>query len=113
MTQIATYMAITMKALQVLAVLVTLQTLGYALHCHATLSNLLSGENQTSNSRMSFLHGVHKINKYRVLFISLTPTAYSSHPTKIICIKPTVLAFQAVNLVTLLDNPVYCPVYQV
>ena len=69
--------------------------------CH-TLSHYLENITQyfTSNTRISFLHGVHEINKSGVFLIknvaNLTLTGYnvsSSNAAKIICTEPAVVAF--------------------
>ena len=115
----------TMKALQVVTVLVTFLMLGHAvqteyfvtpnedtpcpaLPCH-TLSHYLENTTRyfTSNTRISFLDGVHEINKSGVFNIknvsNLTLTGYnvsSSHAAKITCRKPASLRFEnIVNLV--------------
>ena len=78
---------LTMKALQVVTVLVTFLMLGHAIQteyfvrpnegtpcpalpCH-TLSHYLENIKRyfTSNTRISFLHGVHEINKSGVFYI--------------------------------------------
>ena len=123
-----------MQALQVVAVLVTLLMLGHAIHteyfvtpsegtpctalpCH-TLSHYLENTTQyfTSNTRISFLHGVHKINKSGVLHIkqvfNLILTKYnasSSHAATIICMKLATLRFEnIVNLVVKHLSILYC-----
>ena len=109
----------TMKTLQVVTVLVTFLMLGHAIQteyfvtpnestpcpalpCH-TLSYYLENTTWyfTSNTRISFLDGVHEINKSGVFHIkdvsNLTLTGYnvsSSHAAKIICRKPTSLRFE-------------------
>ena len=124
----------TKKVLQKVAVLVTLQTLGHAIQtgyfvtpnestlcpgfpCH-TLSHYLKNTTQyfTSNTRLSFLHGVHKVNKSGQLWFkivsNLTLTGYivsSSHAAKTICIKPAVLTFRNVaNLAMKHLSILYC-----
>ena len=116
-----------MKSLHIVAVLVTILTLtlGHAtqteyfvtpnedtpcpaLPCH-TLSHYLENTTLyfTSNTTISFLQGVHEINKSEVLLIenanNLTLTGYSvssSHAAKITCMKPAVLKFSnIINLV--------------
>ena len=109
---------LTMRALQVVAVLLPLLIVGHAiqieyfvapnegtpcpaLRCH-TISYYLENTTQyfTSNTRISFMHGVHEINKSGVFVIknvtNLTLTGFSvssSHGAKIICTQPAVLAF--------------------
>ena len=88
-----------------------------ALPCH-TLSYYLENTTQyfISNTRISFLHGVHKINKSGVFLIknviNLTLTGYnvsSSHAAKIICTQPAVLAFWNIaNLVLKHFTVLYC-----
>ena len=113
-----------MKYLQIVAVLVTLLMLGHAiqteyfvkpnestpcpaLRCH-TLSYYLENTTRyfTSNTRISFLHGIHKINKSGKLLIknafNLTLTGYnvSSSNAAIVCMQPASLNFENVeNLV--------------
>ena len=115
---------LTMRALQVVAVLLALLMVGHAIHieyfvapskgtpcpalpCH-TLSYYLENTTQyfTSNTRISFLHGVHEINKSGVFLIknvtNLTLIGFnvsSSHAAKIICTQPAVLVFR--NIVNL------------
>ena len=123
-----------MRALQVVAVLLTLLMVGHAIQieyfvtpskgtpcpafpCH-TLSHYLENTTQyfTFNTRISFLHGVHEINKSGVFTIknvtNLTLTGYtvsSSHAAKIICTQPAVLVFQnIVNLVLKHFTVLYC-----
>ena len=88
-----------------------------ALPCH-TLSHYLENTTQyfTSNTRISFLHGVHKINKSRVFhikqvfnFILTKYNASSSHAAMIICMKPATLRFESiVNLVVKHLSIRYC-----
>ena len=85
-------------------------------HYLATLSLSASGNNTislvnttqyTSNTKISFLPGVHKIDTVSVLYIAnvtnLTLAGYNvstSHAAKIVCIKPASLMFSSiVNLV--------------
>ena len=127
-----------MKSLQVVTILVTILTLSSgqaiqieyfvtpnegtpcpALPCH-TLSHYLENITQyfTSNTRISFLHGVHKINKSGMLLIgnvsNLTLTGHnvsSSHAAKIECssMKPAVLAFlNIINLIVKHLSVLYC-----
>ena len=137
-----------MKALQVLAVLVTLLTLCHAIQteyfvkpndstpcpeplCHtlshylAILSLSASGNNTisltnttqyTSNTKISFLPGVHKIGTVSVLYIAnvtnFTLAGYNvsiSHAAKIVCTKPATLMFSSIeNLVMINLSIVYC-----
>ena len=118
------YTAIAMKALQVVTVLVTLLMLGHAIHteyfvtpnqdtpcpalpCH-TLSYYLENITQyfTSNTRISFLHGVHELHTSDVWLIdnvsNFILTGYnmsSSHAAKIVCMEPATLKFR--NIVSL------------
>ena len=128
----ATWLA--MRALQVVAVLLTLLMVGHAIQieylvapngdtpcpalpCH-TLSHYLENTTQyfTSNTRISFMHGVHNINKSGVFTIknvaNLTLAGFdvsSSQAAKIICTQPAVLAFQnIVNLVLKHFTVLYC-----
>ena len=128
------YTAITMKALQVVTVLVTLLTMGYAIQteyfvtpnestpcpalpCH-TLSHYLDNTTQyfTSNTRISFLHGVHEIYTSRKLWITnvsnLILTGYNvsnSHSAKIVCMQPASLIFEnIVHLVIKNLSLFYC-----
>ena len=114
-----------MKTLQVVTVLVTFLMLSHAvqmeyfvtpnkgtpcpaLPCH-TLSHYLENTKRyfTSNTRISFLHGAHEINKSGVFHIkdvsNLTLTGYNvsiSYAAKITCRKPASLRFEnIVNLV--------------
>jgi len=127
-----------MTFLQVVTILVTILTLSSgqaiqieyfvtpnegtpcpALPCH-TLSHYLENTTQyfTSNTRITFQHGVHKINKSGMLLIenvsNLTLTGHnvsSSHAAKIECssMKPTVLAFSnIINLVVKHLSVLYC-----
>ena len=125
-----------MKSLHIVAVLVTILTLSLghatqteyfvppnedtpcpALPCH-TLSHYLENTTLyfTSNTTISFLQGVHEINKSEVLLIenanNLTLTGYSvssSHAAKITCMKPAVLAFcNIINLVVKHLSILYC-----
>ena len=123
-----------MKALQVLAVLVTLLTLCHAIQteyfvkpdestpcpglpCH-TLSHYLESITQyfASNTRVSFLPGVHEIDKPSVLriknvsnFIFTGYNVSSTHAAKIVCRRPAILAFfNIVNLVIKHLSIVYC-----
>ena len=123
-----------METLQVVAILVTLLMLGHAIHteyfvtpskgtpcpaqpCH-TLSHYLENTTQyfTSNTRISFLRGVHKINKCGVFHIkqvfNLVLTKYnasSSHTAMIICMKPATLRFENIaNLVVKHLSMLYC-----
>ena len=125
---------LTMRALQVVAVLLPLLMVGHpiqieyfvapnggtpcpALRCH-TLSHYLENTTQyfTSNTRISFLHGVHEINKSGVFLIknvtNLTLTGFnvsSSHAAKIICAQPVVLAFENIaNLELKHFTVLYC-----
>ena len=129
-----------MKPLQTVAILVTLLTLGHAFQteffvkpnestqcpavpCH-TLSYYLEDTTRyfTSNTRISFLHGVHEINRSGVLLIqnvfSLTLTGYKmtgSNAAKIICMQPATLMFYNMrNLVINHLSVLYCgyPVLQ-
>ena len=116
-----------MKMLWVLAILVTPLTLSYAIQteyfvkpdnstpcpglpCH-TLSHYLESTTQyfASNTRISFLPGVHEVDKLPVLDIknvsNLTLAGYNasnSHAAngaKIVCMKPATLLFwKVVNL---------------
>ena len=74
-----TYMAIAIKALQVVAILVTL-----GMPCTASPTFWRKPDIQQQNEPPAW--GVRRINKNGVLFINLTLTTYCSHPTKIICI---------------------------
>ena len=124
-----------MKPLQTVAILVTLLVLGHAipteyfvkpnestlcpalLPCH-TLSYYLENTTRyfTSNTRFSFLHGVHEINKSGVLLVqnvfSLTLSGYKmtgSNTAKIICMQPATLRFYSmVNLVINHLSVLYC-----
>jgi len=123
-----------MKALQVLAVLVMLLTLCHAIQteyfvkpnestpcpglpCH-TLSHYLESTTQyfASNTRISFLPGVHEIDKVSVLYIknvsNFIITGYnvsSMHAAKVVCKRPAILAFfNIVNLVIKHLSIVYC-----
>ena len=111
-----------MKGLQTVAVLVTLLILGHAIQteyfvkpnesaqcpaprCH-TLSHYLENTTRyfTSNTRITFLQGVHEIDKSGVLLIqnvsSLTLTGYNASGSKIICKQPAILRFNhMINLV--------------
>ena len=129
-----------MKPRQTVAILVTLLILGHAfqteyfvkpsestpcpaLPCH-TLSHYLEDTTRyfTSNTRISFLHGVHEINRSGVLLIqsvfSLTLTGYKmtgSNAAKIICTQPATLMFyNMANLVISHLSVLYCgyPVLQ-
>ena len=123
----------TMKALQVVTVLVTFLMLGHAvqteyfvtpnedtpcpaLPCH-TLSHYLENTTRyfTSNTRISFLHGVHEINKSGVFHVkdvsNLTLTGYnvSSSHTAIVCMQPASLSFENMkNLVVKHLSIIYC-----
>ena len=89
-----------------------------------TLSHYLENITQyfTSNTRITFLHGVHEINKSGVLLIknvfSLTLTGYNitgSNTAKIICMQPATLKFSSiVNLMISHLSVLYCgyPVLQ-
>ena len=112
-----------MQALQVVVVLVTLLMLGHAIHieyfvtpsegtpCPAqpcyTLSHYLENTTEyfTSNTRISFLHGVHKIYKFGVLLVenvfNLTLTGYNSQPADIICMQPASLMFENIENLTM------------
>ena len=86
-----------MKSLLVVAVLVTILTLSPALPCH-TLSHYLENTTKyfTSNTRISFLHGMHKINKSGMLHIqddsSLTLTGNNvSSKSACTCLTPASL----------------------
>ena len=134
------YTQLTMKPVQTVAVLVTLLIFGHAFQteyfvkpnestrclaprCH-TLSHYLENTTRyfTSNTRITFLHGVHEINKSGVLLIqnvfSLTLTGYKmtgSNAAKIICMQPATPRFK--NIVKLVINRLsvlYCghPVLQ-
>ena len=115
--------ATTMQALQVVAILVTLLMLGHAIHteyfvtpsegtpcpalpCH-TLSHYLENTTEyfTSNTRISFLHGVNKIYKFGVLLVenvsNLTLTGYNSHPADIICMQAASLIFENIENLTM------------
>ena len=121
-----------MKSLHIVAVLVTILTLSSghatqteyfvtpnedtpcpALPCH-TLSHYLENTTLyfTSNTTISFLQGVHEINKSEMRtenVINLTLTGYSSHAAKITCVKPAVLAFSnIINLVVKHLSILYC-----
>ena len=123
-----------MKASEVLPVLVTLLMLGHAiqteylvkpnegtvcptLRCH-TLSHYLENTTRyfTSNTRITFLHGVHEIKESGVFLvenvISLTLTGYNasgSNAAKIICKEPAVLRFNnVINLVISHLSILYC-----
>ena len=125
---------VTMKALQILAVLVTLLTLCHAIQteyfvrpndstpcpglpCH-TFSHYLESATQyfASNTRVSFLPGVHEIDKLSFLWIKNVSnfifTGYnvsSMHAAKIVCRRPAILAFfNIVNLVIKHLSIVYC-----
>ena len=125
---------LTMRALQVVAVLLPLLMVGHAIQieyfvapsgdtpcpaqpCH-TISYYLENTTQyfTSNTRIGFMHGVHNIKKSGVFLIknvvNLTLTGYnvsSSHAAKIICTQPAVLAFRnIVNLVLKHFTVLYC-----
>ena len=126
-------MQLTMKALQLTAVLVTLLMLGHAIQteyfvkpnestpcpapqCH-TLSHYLENTMQyfTSNTRISFLHGIHKINKSGKLLIkntfNLTLTGYnvSSSNAATVCVQPASLKFENMeNLVMKHLSIIYC-----
>ena len=87
------------------------------LPCH-TLSYYLENTTRyfTSNTRFSFLHGVHEINKSGVLLVqnafSLTLSGYKmtgSNTAKIICMQPATLRFYSmVNLVINHLSVLYC-----
>ena len=117
------FTATTMQAPQVVAILVTLLMLGHAIQteyfvtpsegtpcpalpCH-TLSHYLENTTQyfTSNTRISFLHGVHKIYKNEVFLVdnvsNLTLTGYNSQPADIICMQPATLMFQNIENLTM------------
>ena len=122
-----------MKPLMVLAVLVTLLIFGHAfqteyfvkpnestscpaLPCH-TLSHYLENTTWyfTSKTRISFLHGIHKINKSGKLLIknafNLTLTGYnvSSSNAAIVCMQPASLKFESMeNLVMKHLSIIYC-----
>ena len=129
-----------MKPLQTVAIVVTLLIFGNAipteyfvkpnestqcpaLPCH-TLSYFLENTARyfTSNTRISFLNGVHEINKSGVLLIqnafSLTLSGYKmtgSNAAKIICMQPAILMFNNMaNLVISHLSVLYCgyPVLQ-
>ena len=126
----------TMKSLHIVAVLITILTLnlGHAtqieyfvtpnedtpcpgLPCH-TLSHYLENTTWyfTSNTTISFLQGVHEINKSEMLLIenviNLTLTGYSvssPHAAKVTCMKPTVLVFSnIINLEVKHLSILYC-----
>ena len=116
----------TMKPLMVLVVLVTLLILGHAIQteyfvkpnesapcpalpCH-TLSHYM--ENTTgyfiSNTRFSFLHGVHEINQSgKLLFkkgFNLTLSGYNtsdSNAAKIICKQRAILGFNNIEILVI------------
>jgi len=120
-----------MKTLQILAVLVTLchanQTEYFVkpnesvpcpgLPCH-TLSHYM--DNTTlyfaSNTRISLVPGVHKVDKSPGLcienvsdFIVAGYNVSSSHAAKIVCMKPaTLVFFKVVNLVIKQLSIIYC-----
>ena len=123
-----------MRALQVLTVLVTLLSLCHAIQteyfvkpndstpcpglpCH-TLSHYMKNTTQyfASNTRISFLPGVHEVDKSSILYIknvsNFIITGYnvsSTHATKVVCRRPAVLAFfNIVNLVIKHLSIVYC-----
>ena len=121
-----------MQALQAVVVLVTLLMLGHTIHteyfvtpsegtpclavpCH-TLSHYLENTTEyfTSNTRISFLHGVHKISKSGVFRIkqvfNLILTRYkASHAATITCMKLATLRFEnIVNLVVKHLSILYC-----
>ena len=91
-----------------------------ALSCH-TLSHYLENTTQyfTSNTRISFLHGVYKSRVFHIKQVfNLILTRYSassSHTATIICMKPATLRFEnIVNLVVKHLSILYCgyPVVQ-
>ena len=125
-----------MKALQVLTVLVLLLTLCHAIQteyfvkpnentpcpglpCH-TFSHFLESTTQysASNTKISFLPGVHFVEKVSVLqFVkvsNLTLAGYMSishaaKNAKIVCLKPATLVFwKIVNLVIKNLSIIYC-----
>ena len=122
-----------MNALQLTAVLVTLLMLGHAIQteyfvkpnestpcpapqCH-TLSHYLENTMRyfTSNTRINFLHGIHRINKSGKLLIknafNLTLTGYnvSSSNAAIVCMQPASLKFENMeNLVMKHLSILYC-----
>ena len=125
---------LTMKILQVVVVLVTHLIMGFtiqteyfvtpnegtpcpALPCH-TLSHYLENTKRyfTSNTRISFLHGVHKIYISRNLWIknvsNLVLTGYNAsnaHAAKIVCVEPASLIFINIeNLVIKHLSVFYC-----
>ena len=125
---------VTMKTLLVPTVLVSLLTLCHTIQteyfvrpndrtpcpglpCH-TLSHYLESTTQyfASNTRVSFLPGVHEIDKPSVLYIknvsNFIITGYnvsSMHAAKIVCRRPAILAFfNIVNLVIKHLSIVYC-----
>jgi len=127
------FLQVTMKTLQILAVLVTLLTCHAnqteyfvkpndsvpcpGLPCH-TLSHYM--DNTTlyfaSNTRISLLPGVHEVDKSPGLCIenvsNFIVTGYnvsSSHAAKIVCMKPaTLVFFKVVNLVIKQLSIIYC-----
>ena len=74
--------------------------------CH-TLSHYLENTTQyfTSNTRISFLHGVHKIYKFGMLLVenisNLTLTGYNSQPADIICMQPASFVFGNIENLTM------------
>ena len=94
-----------------------------ALHSHATPSPTIWETPQgTSNTRISFLNGVHDINKSGVLLIkkvfNFTLAGYNvsrSNTAKIRCLQPAILRFNKItNLVINHLSVLYCgyPVLQ-
>jgi len=78
--------------------------------------SLVNTTQYTSNTKISFLPGVHKIDTVSVLHIAnvtnLTLAGYNvptSHSAKIVCIKPASLMFSdIVNLVVKCLSIIYC-----
>jgi len=78
--------------------------------------SLVNTTQYTSNTKISFLPGVHKIDTVSVLHIAnvtnLTLAGYNvstSHSAKIVCIKPASLMFSGiVNLVVKCLSIIYC-----
>ena len=79
-------------------------------------TKILVNTTYTSNTKISFLPGVHKIDTLSVLYIenvtNLTLAGYNvstSHAAKIVCIKPASLMFSSiVNLVVKHLSIIYC-----
>ena len=134
-------MQLSMKPLQTAAILVILLILGHAilteyfvkpnestrcpaLPCH-TLSYYLGNTTRyfTSTTRISFLNGVHDINKSGVLLIkkvfNLTLAGYNvsgSNTAKITCLQPAILRFNkitnlVINHLSVLSSPLLCGCY--